>query len=280
MPLFDTFTFDSQVFGGTGTLTPSVSTDVLVFEGFSLSDGTNMVLQSLRFLGPTRDLVGGNIPRSSGMYLTADYFREYTIEASGIAVQSTAAALDAYLDTVRKNLRAREGNLDYTDANGTVKRFTATLDSYQDLFADRQGYNITVCPWKASFKCKTPFGKAKSYTATSITIGTSPTSQTFTNSGTYKAPAVFSLNFASASSVTTIEIQNALTGEDILYTGSASAADYFVFDGENKQVLKNGSAVDFTGSFINFDLGGNVITFTISGTFNLSMTGKYRLTYL
>src|SRR4051794_5398779 len=172
MPQFDTFQFNSMVFGGTGSLNAVSSTDTLVFEGFSLSDGTNMVLQELRFLGPTRDLVGGNIPRADGMYLTADYFREYTIEASGIAVQSTAAALDAYLDTVRKNLRKREGNLDYTDTNGTVKRFTATLDAYQDLFADRKGYHITVCPWKASFKCKTPFGRARSYTATSITIGT------------------------------------------------------------------------------------------------------------
>src|SRR5436853_633399 len=84
-----TFLHDTQVFGGTGTLNPAVSADTLVFESFSLSDGTNMVLQSLRFLGPTRDLVGDKIPRADGEYLTADYFREYVIEASGIAVQST-----------------------------------------------------------------------------------------------------------------------------------------------------------------------------------------------
>jgi hypothetical protein len=280
MPQLNTFAFDTMVFGGMGSLNTVPSTDTLVFENFSLSDGTNMVLQSLVFKGPTRDLVGGNIPRADGMYLTSDYFREYTIEASGIAVQSSAAALDAYLDTVRKSLRKREGNLDYTDKNGTVKRFVATLDAYEDLFANRQGWNITVCPWKASFKCKTPFGRARSYTATSLTFSSSPTSQSFVNAGTYKAPAVFTLIFSSASSVTSIDVTNTLTGEEITYTGTASANDVFVFDGENKQVTKNGTAVDFTGSFPNLDLGGNVCTFTINGTFSVNLTGKFRTTYL
>jgi hypothetical protein len=80
--------------------------------------------------------------------------------------------------------------------------------------------------------------------------------------------------------VTSIDITNQLTGEEITYTGTAAAADYFVVDGENKQVTKNGTAVDFVGSFVNLDLGGNVVVFTINGTFSVSMTGKYRLTYL
>ena len=36
---------------------------------------------------------------------------------------------------------------------GTAKRFVATCVNYEEMFADRQGYHITVCPWKARFTC-------------------------------------------------------------------------------------------------------------------------------
>ncbi len=97
----------------------------LSFEDFSLSDGTVMILTELLDSGATREIVGGNVPRGDGQFITEAYYRERTIIARGIVKKDTAATLDAYLDTIRKSLRAREGNLDIIDNNGTAKRYIA-----------------------------------------------------------------------------------------------------------------------------------------------------------
>src|SRR4051812_16144292 len=108
MPTYGTFLGGTSLFGGGSFVTPMYSADSLVFydtseNAFSLSDGTEMILTDLRISGPSRELIGGDVPRGDGKFLTADYFREYEIEAEGVAIQSTAALLDAYLDTVKKN---------------------------------------------------------------------------------------------------------------------------------------------------------------------------------
>src|SRR4051812_12808974 len=100
--LFNANVFNAELFHGATTTETTYSADTLVFEDFSLSDGSTVIMTDLRFLGPTRELIGGPVPRGDGMYQTADYFREYTIEAEGIVKQATAALLDTYLDTVRK----------------------------------------------------------------------------------------------------------------------------------------------------------------------------------
>jgi phage-related protein len=280
--LFNTKLFNTAMFSGGSTLTSALSTDTLAFEGFSLSDGSIMVMTSLKFLGPTRELVGAQVPRGDGGFITADYYRETVIEVEGILRRSTAAALDAYMDTVRKSLRRREGNLDYTDQNGTVKRFVVTMDDYEDLFAGREAYHITFCPWKVRFKCKTPFGRSRLYTYSSFSTSVSPSYRSVLHSGTTFAQPVFTLYFSAASSVTGINLSNNTTGEQIDLAGlSVSAGNLFIIDSENKTVTKNGTANDFTGAFPGLEVGSNVFVLTVTGTsFTASATIKHRTTYL
>lgn len=285
--LFNSGRFNTGVFG-VSALTASYSSDTLAFYGpdgtyFSLSDGTTMILTDLRFLGPTRDLVGGNVPRGDGQYLTADYFREYVIEAEGIVKCSTAALLDAQLDTVRKNLRHREGSLDYIDANGTVKRFTVTMDGYEDLFAERQRYHITICPWKARFKCKTPFGKARTYSSVSLLgLYASPTNQTVINTGTYKAQPIITLIFTAVSGLSALGVKNVTTGEQLdLASPTAAVGDVFIINSETKQVTKNGVAHDYSGAFPSLDVSTNILQLTATATsFAADTTVSYKPTYL
>ena len=98
-PLFNGPIFNDVIFNGADSGAGAFSTDKLVFEDFSISDTTNMLMQELRINGPTREIIGGPVPRDHGQYVNADYFRENTIEAFGIVKASTAAALDAYLDS-------------------------------------------------------------------------------------------------------------------------------------------------------------------------------------
>lgn len=279
--LFDLKQFDTAMFNGGTTVATVYSTDPVVFNSFSVSDNTNMVLTNLTYSGPTRVFLDGDVPRAHGKYLTASYFRETTITASGYVIQSTAAALDAYLDTIRKNLYGQEMNLDLTDTNGTVKRFVATVANFEKMFAQRKGYHITTCPFTIEFVCKTPFGKARTYSSTELPGITTNSNQSVVNAGTAPALPVFILVFTAANTVTVININNTTTGEQIQYSGTAAANDVFEFDSEQKTVTKNGSAVNFTGAFPTLNPGANIVSVSITGTsFTADFTLSHKTTYL
>src|SRR4051794_39534614 len=116
--LWNTKLWNTGMFNGGVTIVPAYLTDYAVFENFSLSDGTRMVLTGLDYSGPSTDLQGGSTPRADGQYVPALYRREKMITLTGYVKAATGAALDAYLDTVRAAVRKREGNLDVTDLNG------------------------------------------------------------------------------------------------------------------------------------------------------------------
>ncbi len=282
---FNTKMFNTGMFNGGTTVAEVFSTDRVVFEGFSVSDGTTMLMTDLRFSGPSRELVGGKVPRDDGEYLTADYFREFVIECRGIVTQSTAALLDSYLDTIKKSLRTRDGNLDIIDSAGTVKRFIATVDNFDDMFAEREGTDVTKCPWTIRFRCKTPFGKSRNYNSTFTSFSTSPTNQSIVHAGTTKAQPIVILNFLSASSITVVNVKrldtDGSTLEEIEYSGTVAANDIFEFDAEAKTVKKNGAEVNYTGSFPVMDVGANIISVTVTGTsFSAECTIKHKTAYL
>lgn len=282
---FNSKQFNVGMLNGGETIAEVFSTDRVVFEGFSISDGATMLMTDFKFSGPSRDLVGGKVPRGDGEYLTASYFREFVIEASGIVTKSTAALLDAYLDTIKRSLRTQEGNLDITDSNSTVKRFIATVDNFDDMFAGRQGHDVTKCPWTIRFRCKTPFGRSRTYNSTFLSFTTSPTNQVITHSGTIHAQPVVILNFIAASSVTVVNVKrvdaDGATLEEIEYSGSVAANDTVIFDSEEKTVTKNATEVNYTGSFPTLDCGSNIIKITITGTsFTAESTIKHLTTFL
>ncbi len=267
-----------------GLISEVLSTDLIVFDGFSISDNSAMICTDLLDSGPTREIIGGRVPRDDGEYVNADYWREKTIVAQGIVVRSTSTLLEAYLDTIRKNLRAREANLDIT-RNGVVRRYVATLEGMDQLFGERERYHVTICPWKASFLCKTPFAKARSYTNTTENTSTSPHTITIENAGTYKAKAVVYVIFSAASSVTAVNLKRydseGTLVEEIEYASSVSAGDILEFDGENRTVKKNGTQVAYTGSFLFADPGSSLFKLTVTGTsFTADYTVKLKDTYL
>jgi hypothetical protein len=279
--LFNAKLFNTAMFDGGTTIAPVYSTDAAVFEDFSLSDGTHMVLTEPPKFGPTRDPATDAVPRGHGMYKNSALFRVNTIELRGYVKHTSAALLDAYLDTLRMTLEAEDGNLDLIDQNGTVKRYVATCDNFEEMFADRQRYHLTICPFAIRFRCFDPFGKARDYTSQSyFGMSTSGTVQSVVNPGTRKARLVLGLLFSAASSVTAITVTNSTTGEAITYTGAVAAGDALVFDGENLRVTKNSTAGTFTGAFPTLAVGANLLAVTVTGaSFTLSSTIKYRRTY-
>ena len=280
MAQYGTFQWNTMMYNGSPLGATVYSSDLVVFDSFSLADNVNTFCANIIDSGPKRDLIDGPTPRADGQYLIADYWRQKDVEVTGVVKAADAASLNAYLDTMRKGLRKRAANLDLT-RNGVVRRFVATLTNAEQLFAARQPWNITVCPFKAVFTCETPFGTDRDYSNTSQSITSSPTTLTAENLGTIKTQPVVLLVFDAASSVTVVDLTNATTGEEIKYTGSCAANDVLVFDSEMKTVTKNGTAVDYAGSFPTLDAGSNNVKFTVTATsFTAQATVKWKNAYL
>lgn len=280
MSLFGGTIYGNHLYGSPLLSPAGISGDLVVFENYSLSDGESVLCTYLRDSGPSRELIGGNIPRLDGQFLTSSYHREKIIEVRGVIYASTVADLNTLLDTVRKSLRKQEGNLDIT-RDGSTRRYIATLVNYDELFAERQGYHITFCPFVARFSCKVPFGADIDYTNTELTIATSPTNQDMQNLGTITAEPVIYLVFDSATGVTAVNLKNLTTGEEIQYNGSLAMGDVLKIDSENKELLLNGAQKSYSGSFPTLDVGGNLLQFTVTGTsFSTTATLKHKSRYL
>lgn len=279
--LLNTKLFNTGLLNGGATLTTFYSTDYVVFEGFSLADNVNSITSDILYNGPTVEIQGGNIPRDNGMFVTARYFRENSIEVKGYLKAATGAAMSVLMDTIRKSLRKREGNLDITDFNGTAKRFVATVNNYDKIFANQKGYHVTIVPFDVVFVCKKPFGRSRTYSSVVQAITSSPTNIQTYHAGTIAGYPVITLNFDSASSVTVVNVTNITTGEQIQYTGTIATSDILIFDSEQKFVTKNSTQVNYSGSFPSMDVGGNLFAITITGTsFNAYTTITWKTTYL
>ncbi len=282
-----THLFGTKLFNGPGSLLNGgnvadtvYTADSVAFEGVSLNDGTSVVLTQPPQKGPSRVVLGGDIARDDGQYQTGTYFRETAVVLRGYLKAASKGAMATLLDALSKTLSTPEGNLDITEDDGTVKRYAATCVNFDEMFADRQRYHLTLVPFVLKFVCKTPFGKAREYASDYVALAASG-NQSVVNAGTYKAKPVFVLIFSAAAGVTAVSVRNATTGEAITYTGAVAAGDILEIDAERVRVLFNGSAGDYGGVFPRLKPGVNVISVAVTGTsFAAGITTKYKQTYV
>jgi hypothetical protein len=282
--------YNTGEYNGGPNITPVHSTDLAVFDGFSLADGTTMICEKVIDSAATREVNEGNIPRGNGMYVNGAYWRKKPIEVKGIVKAESKTALEAALDMIRKNLRRQERDLDITrtDEDGnviSVRRYTATWINPEETFADREYYHITFCPFIVRFTCHYPFGRDRSYTETALSITSSPTNQQVYHAGTVESEPVIFMVFDVATSVTVVNVKRldpatGVTLEEIEYSGTVAAGDVLEFDSERKRVRKNGVEVRYLGSFLTLDVGSSLLQFNINGTFSVLTTTKNRGTFL
>jgi phage-related protein len=288
--LYGTFQYNTALYNGSDERSVDPSTDLVVFDGFSLNDQSSTFTTGLVESAPSREVIGGNVPRGDGMYTNADYWRKKVIEVRGIVSKSSRTLLEQYLDTMRKALRERDQNLDITrtdDAGATitVRRYTATLINPEELFSAREGYHTTTCPFVARFECRTPFAEDTAYTVVSETITVSPTNKIVENLGSIEGMPIVSLTFDSATDVTVVNVKridaDGTTLDEIEYSGTVAANDVLKFDSETKTVKKNGTEVNYTGGFPVLDTGSNIIRVTITGvSFSAVANYKHKNRYL
>ncbi len=255
--------------------------DDLEFDGYSLQS-TDIISSVIRDSStPARELVTYRAPRYDGGGLIGNYFRERKIVVQGVIKAATAAELETALDTMKRRLTLAEGNLD-RKISGNIRRITATLSNPDQLFARREGYHITVCPFDAEFLALEPMWHDINYTSLTTTgITNLVHNDTAENEGTYKAQAVLIVIFDAATSVTAFKFANTSNGQEITITRSYTAGDVLIIDGEEKSVTVNGTEVDYTGAFPEFDYGANTYSLTTTGSsVDYTKTMKFKKTYL
>lgn len=280
MPQYNTFPYNTAIYNGGVNAAEVFSDDPIVFDGFSLSNGVDIIASSLKVVPPARQLIGGNIPRDDGMYLNAEFWRNMTVVVEGHLTTTSSAALEALMDTVKKGLRRGEQPLD-TTLNGVVRRFIATLTSTENLFPMRQHFHTVWLPFTATFECRTPFATDREQLTQDKQFTVSPQTDTVANGGTIEALPIFVLVFNAAVGVTKVNVQNDNTTEAIELETAISAGDVVVFDSEQKTVKLNGVLQDYNGAFPKLDVDSNVIRYTVTGTsFDIRATVKYLRRYL
>jgi hypothetical protein len=286
--LFNGTLFGTHLFNG-NNIESAFSTDLAVFDGFSLNDENGyMICSGLHDPPATRELSGDDIPRGHGMFLNGAWYRKGKIVLKGTLIRDSAANFKTYMDTVKKNLSGTQKFLDITE-NGVVRRYVATLSNPESLFPMREHYNVTWLPWTAQFECRSPFASDRNYTTSSLVLTDASQNLSFVQAGSAPSECVVVCIVGSATDVDTITVQridpaDGLVKEEIEYTGTVTAGDVFVFDGEQKKVFKNSVEVGYLGGHLTLPVASHLIKVTPSGVgtpvFSMSVTAKRKNKYL
>ena len=284
---FNVSPFNTGQFNGVGMPTVVYSSDRLVFDGFSLSDGVRMKLGEFPDSGPPRDFIGGKLPSGDGGFVTDIQDGELVVTSYGILYADTIADLETRMDGVKKRLRTKGAFLDHTQADGTVKRYVATLSNPDELFSSRRFYHTTYVPWVAKFRCPYPYGVSRTYLSEleSFTQVDSPYTKVITHAGTADARPVFILIFNSATDITAVNLQridpdDGSILEEIEYSGSIAANDVLEFNSEDYAVRLNSAKVVPVGGFLTMAPDANIFKVTITGTsFSVDATIKHKTTF-
>jgi phage-related protein len=201
------------------------------------------------------------LARRDGQIITGVEYTGKTITISGTMAQTTQALLDADIDLMKSQTLTQEGTLAISFSGGT-RNYVATCTAF-----DIVSRSVTMAKYKIEFFCADPFGRATTPTNHSSNgITATPKAETVVNAGTYEVWPTYTMQFSAASSVTGIGIANTTTGEAITVTTAVTATDLIVVNAETMVVTKNGTAVDYSGTFPHLAVGNNTFAFTAPGT--------------
>lgn len=280
---YNAVAYNGGLYNGSSPLAVSASSDLFQYDDYGLQNSSIIVTNSDHATPPNRDFSTYRVPRNNGRIISGNFFDEKVVTLEGYLKAASASAFEDLLDTFKKRLAAKDGVLQITEANGTVKRWTANLTNPEKLLSERKGWMVDYCPFKAEFTCVEPFGHDEDYTVGYLGSQTADTfNNTMTNDGNATADPVFFLQFAAASSVTQIDIQNITTGAQMrLSSLTVAAGDIFELNSETQEVLQNGVAIDYDGSFIELDPDDNNIQVDITSTSHtVGVTYKHKNAYL
>lgn len=200
------------------------------------------------------DANGSNIP--------AINYPSKKVTISGTIHGSTQDDLDVRIDAFKAYFNAQNANLDI-DYAGSTRRYIATANT---VGIERQQKQLWAA-FTIEFICTQPFGQDTSSTSiansqnyTSSSLNVTPT---IDGSAPYQLP-VFTITIdAFTGAGDYLQISNDNNNQQILVYGlGLLAGDVIVIDSVNRKVTRNGTEVDYYGTFLELKPGANSITYT------------------
>ena len=253
-------------------------TSLLTFNDFNCDDRTNMTISRIMYnSGHRRSVERFDVPRSHGERVANVWERGKIIKAIGKLEAADEDALEAYIDTVKKNLRAKRKKLITVFGSKTRVYEKATLLNMDSLFEDREHWHVDMVPFELQFLCE-DFSTDFDYEQWSDEITSSEDTIEAEGSGTIEGKPVVVIAFSAATGVTQVDVTIDQNSQTIGYAGSISANDVLIFDSVNEQVTLNGTEVAFNGYFPEMPIGVNTFRFTTDGssrTFRATILTKH-----
>lgn len=234
------------------------------FEDLGLQNAQIKLNTPIYDRAPSRLFETERRPNRHGRLVLSDYWDVNDIVLRGTLITDSQTELDTLIDTMKKTLKIQEGNLDILRGDASRRRFKATCVEMD--FQRTENFHITWCPIELRFQCLTPFGIDTNYTSNLHSISNLNFSESQTNIGTAEAKPQFILIVTSATDVTSINLKNDTTDQEIEFTTSLSDGDVIIIDSENLTVLKNSVPLDFDGDFPVIEVGVNSFSITVTGT--------------
>lgn len=184
------------------------------------------------------------------------------ITITGTISGSTQSDLDNRIDAFKGYFNRRNKNLDIVYSTGT-RRYIAMKTN--GISVDRQN-KVLWAEFTVVLFCK-PFGIDTTATTLGTTTGGTAPSNTYTptvgGSAPYQLPIITVTVTALTGSGDFIQVSNDLNGQTTIVTGlGLVAGDVVVFDSLNRLVTRNGTKVDYAGTFIELEPGAASFTVT------------------
>lgn len=195
------------------------------------------------------------IANADGSKLTAVVEDEKIIEVEGWFTCTDTAALLSTIDGLKNTLAPANKILDIDGRQYRVT-WTGTLD------IPRRPGTIKNAPYKYSFLCCDPYAYDASYSIGNWNAITATTHSVVIGPGGSKNPLmIVTYTLATAGNVSGIELKNLNNQQRIKHDNVSAYAngDIVIFDCEQKKVFKNGTEVDYSGVFPEWDVGNNTM---------------------
>lgn len=254
---------------------------VVSYDGVSIQTASVVIQEVQHESVDYKSLNIQSLGNLDGGKLVSVNFRPKVIRLTGYIKDTTQAAAEADLDTLKALVSRTQKNLDISYA-GSTRRYVCSMGK---VTVDRRSYNLSFIDFELEFTVtSSPFAR---------TVDTSTISGSFTSTGTYQFNATFNgtappepkitVTVTSQTAMTELSVRNVQTGDTITITRTFANSDVVVIDlrREVLTVTVNGTAFDYTGFLPEFVAGGNDLRFhTVASAVNLAVKIQYYPSYL
>lgn len=267
--------FNTQQYNGISTIIPPVITPDTGAGSISIGSSTPWYFDiGVHTVTGLRYLRGKSIEYTATQIGSGGVYYNFKQGENGIEVEwyikwATRYHVLQQVDTIKANLIGQKKYLKISDS-GLVRRCLAVLKNEPEFSEDRTDINIQK--FKLLFSTfdymedDTPESMSATFTA--------PYSFNIARSWSADAKVSITLNFTSATSVTSLVVN--IAGVLLTVTTPITAPCVILIDGEKKTITKNGSAVSFLWEIPKLKSANNTVTITPNGTYSVDMIAQYR----